>query len=101
MEPWSWMFGQPWITVSKETTYFTEPLRPDGLVDYPAIINAKLSAGVTPETNAVTLLIRLVPKEKWQPGQLEATCQAIGIEVPKEEPVLFKSFDDVCLDEWI
>jgi len=53
------------VTISPETTYLVEPLRPDGYVDYRAALNATLSQGVTPESNAVVVL--------WQaigPGSL-------------------------------
>ena len=39
-------------TISKETTYITEPLRKDGYPDYVAAMNQRLSQGVTPENNA-------------------------------------------------
>lgn len=48
------------LTVSKETTYFTEPLREDGTVDYIAALNAKFGEGVTPENNAAVLLLRAI-----------------------------------------
>ena len=39
------------ITVSKETTYLTEPLDARGFVDYLEAINQRHAAGVTPENN--------------------------------------------------
>jgi hypothetical protein len=50
----------PWpkVTVSKETTYFTGPLRVDGSVDYVAAFNRRCSEGVTPENNAAVALWR-------------------------------------------
>jgi hypothetical protein len=44
------------ITISKETTYITEPLRADGYPDYVAALNQRMSEGVTPENNAAVLL---------------------------------------------
>ena len=44
--------GAP-VTVSKETTVITEPLRKDGYVDYIAATNKILSKDVTPENNAL------------------------------------------------
>jgi len=44
--------GRQTITVSRETTYLTEPLRSDGSVDYYAVLNRIGSEGVTPENNA-------------------------------------------------
>jgi membrane protease YdiL (CAAX protease family) len=42
-------------TISKETTYITEPLRKDGSVDYVAALNQRFSKGVTPENNSAVL----------------------------------------------
>jgi hypothetical protein len=44
--------GPRTITVSKETTYVTGPLRPDGSVDFLAALNEHCREGVTPENNA-------------------------------------------------
>ena len=46
------------VTISKETTYITEPLRPDGYPDYIAVLNQRGSKGVTPENNAVVPVFR-------------------------------------------
>ena len=46
------------VTISKATTYITEPLRSDGYPDYIAALNQRLSKGVTPENNAVVLFWR-------------------------------------------
>lgn len=46
----------PKVVVSKETTYFTGPLRPDGGIDYVAAINQRYSKGVTPKNNAAVAL---------------------------------------------
>lgn len=56
---------KPKITISKETTYITEPLRPDGYPDYVAALNQRMSEGVTPENNAAVLLQRA-----FGPGQI-------------------------------
>jgi hypothetical protein len=42
---------KPKFTISKETTFITEPLDKDGYPDYAAALNARLSKGVTPENN--------------------------------------------------
>jgi len=57
------------ITISKETTYLTAPIRADGWLDYAAAINERCNRGVTPENNAATAFWRAVgpkdiPKEK-------------------------------------
>ncbi len=48
------------FTVSKETTYFTGPLRADGTVDYVAALNEIYGAGVTPENNAAPALLSVL-----------------------------------------
>ncbi|NOY42151.1 MAG: hypothetical protein GXP26_09985 [Planctomycetes bacterium] len=59
-------FATSRIVVSKETTFITEPLGPDGLPDFSAYILARDGKGVTPENNAAVLI--------WQatwPGELD------------------------------
>lgn len=43
------------VTISRETTYITGPLRKDGYVDYVAALNERCRQGVTPENNAAVL----------------------------------------------
>lgn len=50
--------AHPKITISKATTYITEPLTADGYPDYVAALNQRTSQGVTPENNAVVLLMQ-------------------------------------------
>ena len=50
--------GSTTFTVSKETTYVTEPLDANGYVDYPQALNQRLSQGITPENNANVLIIK-------------------------------------------
>ena len=49
--------------LSPETTYLTEPLLPDGRVDYLAAFNAQLSAQTTPENNLIVGVFSLIPGE--------------------------------------
>ena len=54
------------VTISKETTYITGPLRKDGYVDYLAALNERFRKGATPENNAAVLF--------WQamgPGEID------------------------------
>ncbi len=54
----------PKISISRDTTYITGPLRVDGYVDYLAALNEYCSQGVTPENNAAIPFIKTVgPKE--------------------------------------
>lgn len=45
------------FSVSKETTYYTTPVRSDGTIDYVEALNARLAAGVTPQNNAAIPLL--------------------------------------------
>jgi len=47
------------IIISKDTTYFTEPLTKDGFVDYVAALNARYGQGVKAEDNAAVALWRI------------------------------------------
>jgi hypothetical protein len=51
--------GNVAITVAKDTTAATAPVRADGTVDYVAAINAKYGAGVTPENNGVVMMLQV------------------------------------------
>ena len=48
--------GVPPITLSRETTFITEPLTPEGLPDYVPYINEVYGEGVTPDSNAAGIL---------------------------------------------
>ncbi|MEZ6044785.1 MAG: hypothetical protein R3C11_04225 [Planctomycetaceae bacterium] len=74
---------------SKETTYFTGPLREDGTVDYDAALNEINKQGVTPENNSVVLLVEAIgpgvsPHNKFY--------EELGIERPSEKGDYFLDF---------
>ncbi len=50
----------PQLNVSKETTYFTAPLHPDGRVNYAEALNELYGSGVTPENNAAVPLLAVL-----------------------------------------
>ena len=50
---------RPKITISKETTYFTEPLNEHGEVDYWEAANQFFSKATTPENNIVNAIVRV------------------------------------------
>jgi len=54
------------FTLSPETTYLTEPLLPDGRIDYLTVLNEQLSAQTTPENNLLVGVFSLVPGEQEQ-----------------------------------
>lgn len=51
------LLPRPKLTISKETTVFTGPVLPDGLIDFLAAINEEAGRGITAESNAVVLLV--------------------------------------------
>ncbi len=81
------------VTVSKETTCITEPLRPDGYPDYIAALNGRNSDGVTPENNAVVPVFRAmgpgVVDEKFR----DQYCKMLGIAPPPERGEYFVAVD--------
>jgi hypothetical protein len=85
---------EPRITIAKQTTVLTAPLRPDGYVDYIAALNQQASDGVTPENNAALLFL-----QAWGPNCLEDVDHAhffelLGIEPLPENGKHFIPFKD-------
>jgi hypothetical protein len=75
------LFGpNPRIIVSKQTTFITEPLGPNGLPDYEQYILNKLRDGVTPENNAVTLLWQALFPAGIDPKFHAAVAAELGLE---------------------
>ena len=66
-------------TISKETTYITEPLRKDGFPDYVAVLNRKCSEGVTPENNSAVLFWKVVGPSSIYSDDREKYFQVLGI----------------------
>jgi len=80
----------PQFTISKETTWATEPVGPSGCIDYLAVINRKFSPGVTSENNAVVSLYQALgpsPDARRQPDQFFAL---LGIDPIPDEGVYFE-----------
>ena len=50
----------PKFKLGKETTYIVEPLDKDGYLDYETALNERLCGKITPETNAVVLLMQAI-----------------------------------------
>ena len=66
-------------TISKETTYITEPLRADGYPDYITALNQRASKGVTPENNAAVIFWKAMGSAKIAPKYREIFWQMLGI----------------------
>ncbi len=84
-------FVEPQITVSRETTYFIEPLDEKGHVDYAGALNRKGSAGVTPVNNAAVLLARAALPAGLT-GEVRSKFHEYGIEFPRSGEAFFKEF---------
>ena len=72
----------PKFKLGKDTTFVDGPLDKDGYIDYEAALNERLKGKITPETNAVVLLLKcLGPKPDGK--DLHADFyKALGIEPP-------------------
>lgn len=76
---------RPRVTLSKQTTFVTKPLREDGYVDYVAALNHAASEGVTPENNAAVLLCRAFGPGEIQAETRERFFRMLGIDpLPKQ-----------------
>ncbi|MCD4728573.1 MAG: hypothetical protein K8R46_12980 [Pirellulales bacterium] len=71
--------SRPAITISKETTFITEPLDADGYPDYVAAMNRHCSRGVTPENNAAVLFWKAVGPAEIEPERREKYFEMLGI----------------------
>jgi hypothetical protein len=84
--------------ISKETTYFTEPVRDDGTIDYLAAMNDRLSEGVTPENNAFVGIAKTMPADAWENEEhRQFVFEKLGVDPPgADEPrvIGFKTFVD-------
>lgn len=85
--------AKPMITVSKETTWATEPLDAEGRVDYAAFLNRHFSRGVTPETNAVVELYHVWGPSPGGVRQPEEFFTLLGMQAPPEEAVYQVEYD--------
>jgi hypothetical protein len=85
---------KPLVTISKETTYFTEPLRPDGYVDYMAVANKLASEGVTAENNAVVLLLKAFGPAEIEEKIRDRFQKKLGMESLPDDGDYFLPFDE-------
>jgi hypothetical protein len=82
------------ITISKATTYITEPLRPDGYPDYLAALNEEASKGVTPENNAVVVLMQAFGPAAIEPKCRDRFFKMLGIApLPEKADYFVRYFD--------
>jgi hypothetical protein len=67
------------LTVSRATTFLTEPLDEEGWVDYARGLESQLSQGVTPENNAAVLLWQALGPTEIQPPAREDFFRRLAI----------------------
>jgi hypothetical protein len=85
----------PKITISRETTYITSPLRQDGYVDYLAALNDYCSQGITPENNAAVYYWQAVGPKEIHENVRQAYFQLLGIDMPPEDGCYFVSAREI------
>ena len=90
------------VTISRDTTYITEPLRADGYPDYLAALTQQARKGVTPENNAVVLIVQALGPElidgrtgkKFSPKEQGKFFTMLGVaQLPKKGDYLV-SFEE-------
>ena len=89
------------VVVSKDTTFFTEPLDANGHVDYIAALNQIAGEGIRADENAYARLwsvwgpaARIRGNDPASPEIVEQTCNTVGIDVPPSEGVYFIGLED-------
>ncbi len=82
------------VTISKETTFITEPLREDGYPDYLAALNQYASEGVTVENNAAVPLWQAFGPEDMPEELRERFFKMLGIAPLPEEGDYCIGFDE-------
>jgi len=70
------------VAVSKSTTFFTQPLRPNGLVDYIAALNKHYRAVEGFDTKPAAALVKVLGPELISLKYRQQTLQALGVERP-------------------
>jgi len=81
------------VTISRETTYITGPLRKDGYVDYVAALNERCSRGVTPENNAAVLFWKVTGPAEIPKANRERFFKMLGIPPLPEQGDYFVPLD--------
>ncbi|MHC4563310.1 MAG: hypothetical protein ACYS8X_11115 [Planctomycetota bacterium] len=96
---WNYWPAESTITISPETTYITEPLNPDGTVNYFQALVDRASEGVTPDNNAAVLLVRAVGPAIFEEEVRAESLKQLGLteeELEKDKPY-FEKFEDYYL----
>jgi hypothetical protein len=81
------------VTISKETTYITEPLRADGYPDYVAALNERMSKGVTPDNNAAVLFWKALGPGEIDPKHRDEYFKMLGMPSLPADGAYFVTLD--------
>lgn len=92
-----WPLGQATLEVSREITYLTEPLHPDGTVDYFSVVREELSKGVTRENNAAVLLLRALGPDVLSLTLRDEALRELGLESLTDEGAYFVPYNEFLL----
>ena len=72
--------SRPAFTLSRETSFFPGPVRPDGTIDYLAALNAKCDAEVSAGNNAAALVAQMIePRAFMHPDDQQAMLDGLGV----------------------
>lgn len=82
------------VTIGKETTYITEPLKPSGYPDYIEALNQLASKGVTPENNAAVVLLRVLGPKGIEDDISAEYYRRLGISPLQKGGSYFVSYED-------
>lgn len=85
--------NQPALRVSPEITWITEPLKPNGDVDYVAYFNRLGSEGVTPETNAAVDFAAVLGPKAVSDRHRGSLYELLGCPAPPEHGNYLTEFD--------
>lgn len=85
--------------LSKETTYFEEPLDKFGYVDYPAALNKRLRKGVTPENNASVVFWNAIGPRSGGLNPIPKVFEWLGIPQPPEKGEYFIGLDQFMREQ--
>lgn len=80
------------MPVGAETTRITEPLHADGTPDYVAAVNARYSAGVTPENNGYVLVLKALGTQVIKPEVREKFLKLVGMPESDKEQAIWEDY---------
>ena len=83
----------PKFKLGWDTTFVDGPLDKDGYIDYEAALNERLKGKITPETNAVVLLLQCLGPKPEGTSLHKDFYKALGIEPPPEKGEYFVGTD--------